>query len=55
LALDKVAEVRATAAKALTHILKQYVAKNEFNLRAGFVEDVMRTLATNERWSIRQM
>lgn len=55
LALDKVAEVRLTAIKALTVILKQYESSMDTIYRENFVNDVIRTFANNPKWSFRQL
>lgn len=55
LALDKVAEVRVTSLKALTVILKQFEIHNEKKYRREFLNDVIGTFATNNRWVFRQM
>ena len=55
LALDKVAEVRNTAIKALVEVLRQFELTNKETFRRNFIEDVFRTFANSSKWSFRQL
>lgn len=55
LALDKVYEVRITATKALTQILKQYNYTNQFEKRNLFINETQEIFAKNTKWSLRQL
>ena len=55
LALDRIAEVRVTATKALVEILRQFELKKRQDLRRNFIEDTVRILGNSDKWTLRQL
>ncbi|CAF0880913.1 unnamed protein product [Brachionus calyciflorus] len=55
LALDKIAEVRVTAVKALVEVLRQFELKKRQDYRRNFIDDVIRTFANSNKWTFRQL
>ncbi|RMZ95186.1 serine threonine- phosphatase 4 regulatory subunit 1 [Brachionus plicatilis] len=55
LALDRIAEVRVTATRAMVEILRQFEVKKRQDLRRNFIEDAIRILGNSDKWTLRQL